>query len=61
MKVCVMIDSCVFDATHLLSEPSVCETYSLAPVGAGHARDQAARGHGPLLQVFKVEFCKGPV
>jgi peptide-methionine (S)-S-oxide reductase len=38
-------------AVHLLGKPFICETYSRAPVGAGHARDQAARGHGPLLQV----------
>jgi hypothetical protein len=38
----MLIDSRTFDATHLLGEPFV---------GAGHARDQAARGHGPLLQV----------
>ena len=42
MKVCVMIGSCTLDATHLWGEPFV---------GAGHARDQEARGHDPLLQI----------
>src|SRR5450759_2006683 len=95
-----MIDFWTFDATHLLSEPIVCETYrrapvrktfdgtashsttrannarqvagygkapvrkafGRAPVGAGHARDQVTRGHGPLLQVstfFGLINCQG--
>jgi hypothetical protein len=47
MKACVMIDSCAFDATHLLGESFV---------GAGHAREPIDRGHGPLLQVSTAFF-----
>ena len=47
MKASVMTDSCTFDAPNLLVEPFV---------GAGHARDQVVRGHGPLLRVPGQKF-----
>jgi hypothetical protein len=41
------------DAVALSGELFVGKNYSHTSVGAGHARDQAIRGHGPLLTGFK--------
>ncbi|CAG9931315.1 protein of unknown function [Candidatus Nitrotoga arctica] len=33
-----------------------CPPYDWATIGAGHARDQATRGRGPLLQASTTVF-----
>ena len=45
-----------YESLHVLGKSFFCKIYKRASVGAGHAREQFDRGHGPLLQGSSVSL-----